>query len=106
MLDLAHARVLPPGSAVPVRTDTDARFGSLALLRRAAGVEYGSLWPRSPLRSCHRPTDACPAPIPLAHTAARSVRTAPRTASIPETVHAGFSKMWSDAGSPDRSPDR
>ena len=30
----------------------------------------------------------------------------PRTASIPETARAGFSKTWSDAESPDRTPAR
>src|ERR1019366_9367491 len=51
-------------------------------------------------------TGACPAPIPHPHPASRSAQTTPRTASIPETVHAGSSRTWSDAESPDRSPAR
>src|SRR5205823_10763423 len=103
---LAHALVLPPGSAVPVPADTDAPCDGPGPLPTTVPVEFDSLWQRSPPRSYHLPTDVSPAPVPLPHTAARSVRTVPRTASIPETVHAGFSKTWSDAGSPDRSPDR
>ena len=104
--DLAHAPALRPGSAAPVPPDTGARFGSPAPLPLTARAECGSPSPHWPPRNCHPPTGACPAPIPLPHTAARSAQTTPRTASTPETVRAGSSRTWSDAGSPDRSPDR
>src|SRR5256712_709819 len=89
---LADAPVLLPGSAVPVPADTYAQCDGPGPLPPTVPVESDFLWQRSPLRSCHPPTDVSPVSVPLSHTASRSVQTTARTASIPETVHAGFSK--------------
>src|ERR1700683_1191520 len=105
-LGLAHAPVLPPGSAVPVLSDTDARCDGPALLPPTAPVGSDFLWQRWPPRGCHPPTDVSPAPALLPYTGARSAQTTLRTASIPETVRGGFSRTWSGAESPDRSPIR
>src|SRR2546430_10065427 len=103
---LVRALLLPPGSAVPAPADTDAQCDGPVPLPLTVPVESAFLWQRWPPRSCHPPTDVSPAPVPLPHTASRSVQTTARTASIPETVHADSWKRWSDAGSLDRSPDR
>src|SRR5271157_5778153 len=102
--DFADAPLLPPDSAVPVPPDTGAWCGGLGQLPLIAPGEYDSVSPRSPPRSCHPPTGPRPLPIPLAHTAARSVQTTARTASTPESGRADSWKTWSDAGFPDRIP--
>src|SRR5947208_1657422 len=78
---LADAPVLLPGSAVPVPADTYAQCDGPGPLPPTVPVESDFLWQRSPLRSCHPPTDVPLAPAPLPHTASRSVQTTSRTAA-------------------------
>src|SRR5215472_5859794 len=101
--DPAHALVPLPGSAFPVPSGTLARCNGPAPLPPTAPVECGSPSLHWLPRNYHRLTDASLQPIPLPHTAARSVRTTARTVSIPETDHAGSWRTSNGVESPDRS---